>query len=77
MGDMLKKNTSLQGSTLSAHRMTTGFSPFILPTLGLLQKGVTTPCPRPGLRSPALELARGVGKLTYGLSLSSRHSEGL
>ena len=39
--DMLKKkkNTGLQGSTLSGHRMTTGFGPFELPTHGLLQKG--------------------------------------
>ena len=29
----------LQGSTLSDHRMTTGFSPFELPTCGLLQRG--------------------------------------
>ena len=37
LGDMLKKTTGLQGSTLSGHRMTTGFSPFELPTRGLLQ----------------------------------------
>ena len=34
-----KKNTGLQGSTLSGPRMTTGFGPFELPTRGLLQKG--------------------------------------
>ena len=39
LGDMLKKNTGLQGSTLSSPRMTTGFGPFELPTRGLLQKG--------------------------------------
>ena len=38
LGDMLE-NTCLQGSTLSGHRMTTGFSPFEFPTSGLLQKG--------------------------------------
>ena len=37
--DMLKKNTDLQGSTISGPRMTTGFGPFELPTRGLLQKG--------------------------------------
>ena len=37
-GDMLK-NAGLQWSTLSDHRMTTGFGPFKLPTCGLLQKG--------------------------------------
>ena len=40
VGDMLKKkNTGLQGSTLSGPHMTTGFGPFELPTHGLLQKG--------------------------------------
>ena len=39
LGDMLKKNTGLQGSTLSSPRMTTGFGPFELPTCGQLQKG--------------------------------------
>ena len=33
------KNAGLQGSTLSDHRMTTGFGPFELPTCGLLQRG--------------------------------------
>ena len=33
-----KKNTGLQGSTLSGPRMTTGFGPFELLTRGLLQK---------------------------------------
>ena len=37
-----KKNTGLQGSTLSGHCMTTGFSPFKHPTCGLLHG--TTPC---------------------------------
>ena len=36
---MLKKIAGLQGSTLSDHRMTTGFGPFELPTCGLLQRG--------------------------------------
>ena len=35
----LKKNTGLQGSILSSHRMTTGFGNIELPTSGLLQKG--------------------------------------
>ena len=34
-----QKIACLQGSTLSNHRMTTGFSPFELPTCGLLQRG--------------------------------------
>ena len=34
-----KKNAGLQGSTLSDHRMTTGFGPFEVPTCGLLQRG--------------------------------------
>ena len=34
LGDMLE-NTGLQGSTLSDHRMATGFGPFELPTHGL------------------------------------------
>ena len=33
-----KENTGLQGSTLSGHRMITGFGPFEFPTHGLLQK---------------------------------------
>ena len=32
------KNAGFQGSTLSGHRMTTGFGLFELPTCGLLQK---------------------------------------
>ena len=39
LGRYAHKSTGLQGSTLSGHRMTTGFSPFELPTHGLLQKG--------------------------------------
>ena len=34
-----QKIAGLQGSTLSDHRMTTGFGPFELPTCGLLQRG--------------------------------------
>ena len=34
-----RKITGFQGSTLSDHRMTTGFGPFELPTCGLLQRG--------------------------------------
>ena len=34
-----RKNTGLQGSTLSGPHMTTGFGPTELPTRGLLQKG--------------------------------------
>ena len=34
-----QKIAGLQGSTLSDYRMTTGFSPFELPTCGLLQRG--------------------------------------
>ena len=37
--EICSKNAGLQGSTLSGHRMTTGFSPFELPTCGLLQRG--------------------------------------
>ena len=37
--DVLKNPPELQGSTLSSHRMTTGFSPIELPTRGLLRKG--------------------------------------
>ena len=39
LGDMLK-NTGLQGSALSGHRMTTGFSPFELPTRGWFKTGL-------------------------------------
>ena len=34
--EIFSKNAGLQGSTLSNHHMTTGFSPFELPTCGLL-----------------------------------------
>ena len=34
-----QKIAGLQGSTLSDHRMTTGFGPFELLTCGLLQRG--------------------------------------
>ena len=52
------KNTGLQGSTLSGHRMTTGFGPFKLPTHGLLQNGGGGgPLPTQGLKSPALWMA--------------------
>ena len=34
-----KKNVGLQGSSLSDHRMTTGFGSFELPTCRLLQRG--------------------------------------
>ena len=37
--EICSKNIGLQGSALSGHRMTTGFSPFELMTRGLLQKG--------------------------------------
>ena len=53
LGDMLKMNTGLQGSTLSGPRMTTGFGPFELPTRGLLQKGRDHSPPKVCLRSPA------------------------
>ena len=39
LGDMLKKSTGIQGSTLFGHRMTTGFGPTEPSTCGLLQKG--------------------------------------
>jgi len=35
--EICSRNAGLQGSTLSDHRMTTGFGPFELPTCGLLQ----------------------------------------
>ena len=53
LGDMLKINTGLQGSTLSGPHMTTGFGPFELPTRGLLQKGRDHSPPKVCLRSPA------------------------
>ena len=37
--EICSKIAGLQGSTLSDHRMTTGFGPFELPTCGLLQRG--------------------------------------
>ena len=37
--EICSKNAGLQGSTLSDHRMITGFGPFELPTCGLLQRG--------------------------------------
>ena len=49
-----QKNAGLQGSTLSDHRMTTGFGPFELPTCGLLQRGRDHSPPKLCLRSPAL-----------------------
>ena len=50
------KNAGLQGSTLSGHRMITGFGPFELPTIGLLQRGRDYFPPKACiyLRSPAL-----------------------
>ena len=51
--ELCSKNACLQGSTFSGPRMTMGFSPFELPTRGLLQKGRITPCLRFALRSPA------------------------
>ena len=55
LGDMLKMNTGLQGSTLSGPRMTTGFGPFELPTRGLLQKGRDYSPPKVCLRKIFLE----------------------
>ena len=51
-----QKIAGLQGSTLSDHRMTTGFGPFELPTCGLLQRGRDHSPPKACfiLRSPAL-----------------------
>ena len=58
LGD-LKKNTGLQGSALSGHRMTTGFGPFELLTCGLLQKGRGHSLPKfYFVRSPAFWLAQ-------------------
>ena len=50
------KNTGLQRSTPSGPRMTTGFSPFELPTRRLLQKSGTTPHLRFVLRSFWLDI---------------------
>ena len=53
------KNTGLQGSTLSDPCMTTGFSPFELPTCGLLQKGQDHSPPKfCFVRRPAFWLAQ-------------------
>ena len=53
------KNTSPQGSTLSGPCMTTGFGPFELPTLGLLQKGWDHSPPKfCFMRSPAFWLVQ-------------------
>ena len=37
--EICSNNAALQGSTLSDHRMTTGFGTFELPTYDLLQRG--------------------------------------
>ena len=37
--EICSKNTGLQGSALSSHHMTTGFSLFELPNCSLLRKG--------------------------------------
>ena len=52
-----KKNTGLQGSTLSGPRMTTGFGPFELPTCGLLQKGRDHSPPKVCFEEPSFWLA--------------------
>ena len=52
-----KKNTGLQGSTLSGPRMTTGFGPFELPTRGLLQKGRDHSPPKVCFEEPSFWLA--------------------
>ena len=58
-GRYAQKNTCLQGSTLSSHRMTMGFGPFELPTHGLLQKGWDhSPTKFCFVRSPAFWLAQ-------------------
>ena len=58
LGDMLKKkNTGLQGSTLSGHRMTTDFGPFELLTHGLLQKGRDHSPPKACFEEPSFWLA--------------------
>ena len=53
-GDMLKKHLS-QGSTLSGHCMTMGFSPFELPTRGVLQKGQDHSPPKVCFEEPCFE----------------------
>ena len=52
-----KKNTGLQGSTLSGPHMTTGFGPFELPTRGLLQKGRDHSPPKVCFEEPSFWLA--------------------
>ena len=65
LGDMLKKkqkkNTGLQGSTLSGHHMTTGFGPFELPTRYLLQKGRDHSPPKVCFEEPLVGTAIAVG----------------
>ena len=56
-GRYAQKNTGLQGSTLSGPRMTTGFSPFELPTRGLLQKGRDHSPPKVCFEEPSFWLA--------------------
>ena len=46
-----------QGSTLSGHRMTTGFDPFELPTCGLLQGGWDHFPPKACFEEPSSRLA--------------------
>ena len=57
-------------ATLSGHRMTTGFSPFELPTRGLVQKGRD----HGSMGGVIITLTRGMGEPTYRPtdSLSSR-----
>ena len=58
-GRYAQKDTGFQGSTLSGPRMTMGFSPFELPTRGLLQKGRDHSLPKfCFVRSPAFWLAQ-------------------
>ena len=58
LGRYAQKNTGFQGSTLSGHRMTTGFGTFELPTRGLLQKEWDHSPPKCCfVRSPAFWLA--------------------
>ena len=53
--ELLFSGAGLQGSTLSDHCMTTGFGPFEFLTCSLLQKGRTTPCLKPALRSGSMQ----------------------
>ena len=57
--EICSKNTGHQGSrsTLSGPRMTTGFSPFELPTGGLLQKGRDHSPPKVCFEEPSFWLA--------------------